>query len=38
MVEVEGLKIFASPYINHSKMMGFGYQPPDADKYWSQIP
>ena len=37
-VEIEGVKIFGSPYVISTKMMGFGYLPENGGKVWSNMP
>jgi len=37
-VEVEGVKIFASPYIESSYVQGFNISSAEAEKVWSVMP
>lgn len=37
-VEIEGVRIFGSPYLLAKYDMGFTYKPEDASKIWSGLP
>ena len=37
-VEIEGVKIFGSPFVISTKLMGFGYLPENGDKIWKDMP
>lgn len=37
-MEIEGVKIFGSPYVISTKMMGFGYLPENGEKIWNNMP
>ena len=38
MIEIEGLKIFGSPYVVSDRKMGFTYPPEKGEAIWSNLP
>ena len=38
MIEIEGVKIFGSPYVISENIMGFTYLPKDGEAVWSNLP
>lgn len=38
MVEIEGVRIFGSPYINKHGSTAFGYKKDIAEKVWKNVP
>lgn len=38
MIEIEGIKIFGSPYINKGKPTAFSYEKVDSEGRWVDIP